>query len=174
MKTTICLNNWSVGIILCHVRRGRMISAVLLLTFWTGASADVLYDGTGNMVLQSGITGGGHIAIAGGYTLVGAINGASGPVSTLPSGYALFHGIPGPLWSEDEDEGEGENDDFHPGDVNFDSRMVLGEAIAYLAGWQQGSNPIAYAIRAAYLWQNGERYAYDPGASPPLCWILAP
>ncbi|OQB28995.1 MAG: hypothetical protein BWY09_03105 [Candidatus Hydrogenedentes bacterium ADurb.Bin179] len=48
----------------------------------------------------------------------------------------------------------------------------MGEAIAYLAGWQQGSNPIGHAIRGAYLWQNGERYGYDPSAQPPLCWIL--
>ncbi|OQB42712.1 MAG: putative outer membrane protein pmp6 precursor [Candidatus Hydrogenedentes bacterium ADurb.Bin179] len=62
----------------------------------------------------------------------------------------------------------------HPADLNEDFRIVLGEAIGYLAGWQQGSNPIAYAIRAAYLWQNGEQYAYDANGTPPLCWILQP
>ncbi len=62
----------------------------------------------------------------------------------------------------------------HPADINTDFRMVLGEAIAYLAGWQTGSNPIAYAIRAAYLWQNGEAYTYDSEVSPPLCWVLLP
>ncbi len=69
---------------------------------------------------------------------------------------------------------EGENELPHPGDLNEDFRLVLSEAIAYLAGWQQGSNPIAYAIRAAYLWQNGENYLYDPAAAPPLCWTLLP
>ena len=50
--------------------------------------------------------------------------------------------------------------------------MVIQEAIAYLAGWQQGANPMAYAIRAAYLWQNGEDYVYDAAQEPPLCWML--
>ncbi len=58
----------------------------------------------------------------------------------------------------------------HPADVNKDFRMIMSEAIAYLAGWQQGSNPMAYAIRAAYLWQNGEYYVYYPEILPPLCW----
>ncbi|OQC03963.1 MAG: hypothetical protein BWX80_02638 [Candidatus Hydrogenedentes bacterium ADurb.Bin101] len=62
----------------------------------------------------------------------------------------------------------------HPADTNVDFRIVLGEAIGYLTGWQQGTNPIGYAIRAAYLWQNGEHYVYDGGAAPPLCWVLAP
>jgi len=30
------------------------------------------------------------------------------------------------------------------------------------------------AIRAAFIWQNGQHYAYDPQAAPPMCWILAP
>ncbi len=60
----------------------------------------------------------------------------------------------------------------HPADLNNDLRMVMSEAITYLAGWQQGGNPIGYAIRAAYLWQNGERYTYDSRVAPPLCWIL--
>ena len=47
----------------------------------------------------------------------------------------------------------------------------MSEAIAYLAGWQQGSNPMAYAIRAAYIWQNGEQYMYDDTLPPPMCWI---
>lgn len=70
-----------------------------------------------------------------------------------------------------EGEGEGET---HPADMNTDWRMVMSEAVAYLAGWQQGSNPMNYAIRAAYLWQNGEQYAYDAGQVPSMCWILAP
>ncbi len=69
---------------------------------------------------------------------------------------------------------EGEGDLPHPGDLNTDWRITISEAIAYLAGWQQGGNPIGYAIRAAYLWQNGEQYIYDPNSTPPLCWILLP
>ncbi len=62
----------------------------------------------------------------------------------------------------------------HPADLNADFQLVLSEAIAYLTGWQQGTNPIGYAIRAAYLWQNGEHYVYDGGEEAPLCWVLAP
>ena len=69
---------------------------------------------------------------------------------------------------------EGEPLSVHPGDLDSDWRLVMGEAIAYLAGWQQGGNPMAYAIRAAYLWQNGEHYTYVSGIDPPLCWILEP
>ncbi|OQC07175.1 MAG: Serine/threonine-protein kinase pkn1 [Candidatus Hydrogenedentes bacterium ADurb.Bin101] len=61
----------------------------------------------------------------------------------------------------------------HPADANENWRLVMGEAIAYLAGWQQGDNPIGYAIRAAYLWQNGEWYAYNSAQEPPVCWELA-
>ncbi len=60
----------------------------------------------------------------------------------------------------------------HPADGNTDWRLVLSEAIAYLSGWQQGGNPMAYAIRAAYLWQNGEWYHYDAEMSAPMCWVL--
>jgi len=70
-------------------------------------------------------------------------------------------------------EAKAEEASVHPGDINTDWRMVLSEAIAYLAGWQQGSNPIGHAIRAAYLWQNGKAYAYDAGQTLPLCWVLA-
>ena len=69
-------------------------------------------------------------------------------------------------------EAKAEEASVHPGDVNTDWRMVLSEAIAYLTGWQGGSNPMSYAIRAAYLWQNGEMYHYDAGESVPLCWAL--
>jgi len=60
----------------------------------------------------------------------------------------------------------------HPADTNTDWRIGLSEAIAYLAGWQQGGNPMADSIRAAYLWQNGEAYRYDTGQAPPMCWVL--
>ncbi|HOC67285.1 MAG TPA: S8 family serine peptidase [Candidatus Hydrogenedentes bacterium] len=62
----------------------------------------------------------------------------------------------------------------HPADLNEDFLIVMSEAIAYLAGWQQGTNPIGYAIRAAYLWQNGEWYLYNGSLTPPTCWELAP
>ncbi|HOC71027.1 MAG TPA: formylglycine-generating enzyme family protein, partial [Candidatus Hydrogenedentes bacterium] len=75
---------------------------------------------------------------------------------------------------EGETPAEGETPIPHPADLNLDYRMVIGEAIAYLAGWQQGANPLAYAIRAAYLWQNGEDYVYDAAQDPPLCWVLDP
>jgi len=60
----------------------------------------------------------------------------------------------------------------NPTDADDDWRITMGEAIAYLAGWQQGDNPIGYAIRAAYIWQNGEQYVYMPIVVPPLCWVL--
>lgn len=63
---------------------------------------------------------------------------------------------------------------FHPGDADRNFRIALGEAITYLAGWQQGSNPLDCAIRAAYLWQNGEAYVYDDREAPPSCWMLTP
>lgn len=63
---------------------------------------------------------------------------------------------------------------FHAGDVDRNFRIGLSEAITYLAGWQQGSNPLDCAIRAAYLWQNGEAYVYDDRETPPACWIVTP
>ena len=72
-----------------------------------------------------------------------------------------------------EGENEGEPPFVeHPADANGDGRMTMGEAIAYLACWQQGSCLMSYAIRAAYLWQNGEGYAYNGSLEPPLCWEL--
>jgi len=32
----------------------------------------------------------------------------------------------------------------------------------------------AYVLRAAYLWQNGERYPCEAGQEPPLCWAVDP
>ncbi len=69
-------------------------------------------------------------------------------------------------------EAKAEEVSIHPADINEDWQLVMSEAIAYLAGWQSGSNPMAYAIRAAYLWQNGEIYHYDAAQDPPLCWAL--
>ncbi|HOC71145.1 MAG TPA: hypothetical protein PKO23_20265, partial [Candidatus Hydrogenedentes bacterium] len=80
------------------------------------------------------------------------------------------------LWPENPDEGEGEGTlpVPHPADSNKDFRIELSEAINYLSGWQQGANPMAYAIRAAYIWQKGELYRYDAEQAPPMCWVLAP
>ncbi|OQC00846.1 MAG: Serine/threonine-protein kinase PK-1 [Candidatus Hydrogenedentes bacterium ADurb.Bin101] len=64
----------------------------------------------------------------------------------------------------------GELSPYHPADVNTNWRLVMSEAISYLTGWQQGTNPMAFAIRAAYLWQAGEFYSYDPSLNLPLCW----
>jgi len=74
---------------------------------------------------------------------------------------------------EGEIPAEGEMPVPHPGDVNENWSISMSEAIAYLAGWQQGGNPMEYAIRVAYLWQNGEGYIYNSGLSAPLCWELA-
>ncbi len=80
-----------------------------------------------------------------------------------------------PVEGEEPVEGEDEPVELvHPADINADWHLVISEAIAYLAGWQQGANPIGYAIRAAYLWQNGEHYYYDGMETPPLCWIPVP
>ncbi len=73
-----------------------------------------------------------------------------------------------------EDAVEGEQQLPHAADLNADWRLDISETIAYLFGWQQGGNSIAWAIRAAYLWQNGERYTYDELQAPPLCWTLTP
>ncbi|MBP7869820.1 MAG: hypothetical protein KA031_03920 [Candidatus Hydrogenedentes bacterium] len=73
-----------------------------------------------------------------------------------------------------QEENEGEpSPQYHPGDLDGNGRFIMGEALAYLAGWQQGVYPMSYAIRGVYLWQNGEMYGYDPGRMPPLCWDLA-
>ena len=71
-------------------------------------------------------------------------------------------------------EAKAEEVSVHPADINEDWQLVMSEAIAYLAGWQGGSNPMSYAIRATYIWQNGEGYHYDAGESAPLCWALGP
>ena len=59
----------------------------------------------------------------------------------------------------------------HPGDSNSDWNMIRSEAVGYIAGWQQGTNPMNYAIRGAYLWQNGEEYHRLPDAQEPMCWV---
>ncbi len=91
-----------------------------------------------------------------------------------PTGQETEISLGSVFFTPNPDEGEGEMDNFHPADINKDWRIIMSEAIAYLAGWQQGGNPMAYAIRAAYIWQKGEQYLYDGSAVPPMCWILAP
>lgn len=61
----------------------------------------------------------------------------------------------------------------HPADQNADFFATLGEVIAYLSGWQQGANPMNYAIRGAFIWQNGEQYTYNADLAPPVCWVLS-
>ena len=61
----------------------------------------------------------------------------------------------------------------HPADTNADWRLVMDEMVPYIGGWQQGDNPIDYAIRGASIWQSGEYYDYDPHQQCPLCWVLA-
>ncbi len=57
-----------------------------------------------------------------------------------------------------------------PADKNMDWRITISEAISYLSGWQQGANPISLAIRAAFIWQNGEDYTINCALTEPLCW----
>jgi len=97
----------------------------------------------------------------------GVNDGAEVTAGTDPTDPSSF-----PSTLEGESEGEGEVVVPFAADTNADWRIVMSEAIGYLAGWQQGSNPLAYAIRAAYIWQKGERYTYDAGQTPPLCWTL--
>jgi len=65
---------------------------------------------------------------------------------------------------------EGETTLYHPADADTDWRLLMSETISYLAGWQQGTNPMPYAIRAVYIWQVGEFYSFDSSLEAPLCW----
>jgi uncharacterized repeat protein (TIGR02543 family) len=62
---------------------------------------------------------------------------------------------------------------YHPGDLNQDYRMAMDEAIAYLSGWQLGTNPMNYAIRGAYLWQRGPAYQNNMTAVEPMNWEVS-
>ena len=112
------------------------------------------------------LSGGGGVCVSGANSIQDAVGQSVGAVSDS----ATFHIEGGFIVTP----GGATGDMVHPADVNEDWHLVLSEAIAYLAGWQQGSNPIAYAIRAAYLWQNGEHYQYNAEETPPLCWELVP
>ena len=101
-------------------------------------------------------------------------------VAAVPGGRCyvaehIFMTIVQHLWPESPEEGEGEGPlpVPHPADSSEDFRIELSEAINYLAGWQLGGNSMAYAIRAAYIWQKGEYYSYDAEQAPPMCWVLA-
>ena len=106
-----------------------------------------------------------HLGMASTDGLVGISQGNGMPVDFVESDLSAYTGCLG------EGEGEGENIPI-PADLNMDWRVGISEAIAYLTGWQQGVNPINYAIRAAYIWKNGEQYVYDPQTAPPLCWVV--
>lgn len=69
----------------------------------------------------------------------------------------------------------------HPADLDpADDRLAVGELTGYAAAWKQGMewatgpNPIpaSHVTRAAFLWQRGEAYRFDPAAGPaPLWWV---
>lgn len=61
---------------------------------------------------------------------------------------------------------------YHPADIDKDNQITMNEAISYVYGWQLGTNDIDFAIRVAFLWQNGEFYRYEPAiTSCPNCWV---
>lgn len=61
---------------------------------------------------------------------------------------------------------------FMPADTNQDNLITMSEAITYVYNWQAtGTIPMDYAIRAAYLWQHGEAYHYDPLVPCPACFV---
>ena len=83
---------------------GRELGFVLILSllvlFGTYAGANVLTDPSGNTLSQYAVTSGGNVATGGGgYTLTSAVGLISGPVSATTTGDALFHGVPGPLFT---------------------------------------------------------------------------
>ncbi|OQC07850.1 MAG: IPT/TIG domain protein [Candidatus Hydrogenedentes bacterium ADurb.Bin101] len=71
----------------------------------------------------------------------------------------------------DTPQNEGET---HPADLDKDWFLKMEEATAYLTGWQLGVNPMAYAIRAAYLWQKAGFYKSNADEAPPQCWVVLP
>lgn len=150
-----------------HFRSARcrlhLTGILALLTFCGAATGQVSehYD-----LHWSVLSGGGGVRASAASGLHDALGQSMGAVSNSAA-YRIEGGF---IVSSDGESG----DMVHPADLNADWRLTLGETIAYLAGWQQGSNPIGYAIRAAFLWQNGERYLYNAEETPPLCWELTP
>ncbi len=162
------------------VRSGAtLISGALVALSPGGYEATTSFAGTFNFTdLPVGdyaitVTADGYEPWSGSKTIVSGINLQDVELTAIVEEGEPEGEIEGEPEGELEGEPEGEEDILHPADLNGDWRIVLSEAIAYLSGWQQGSNPLGYAIRAAYLWQNGELYAYDPSASAPMCWVLA-
>ena len=86
-----------------------------------------------------------------------------------PTFFMMFGAVDSPAKNGIEGEAP---PSYHPADGNENWHLSMSEAIAYLAGWQQGSNPMAYAIRAACLWQSGESYSHNAEETPPLCWTF--
>ncbi len=162
------------------VRSGAtLISGALVALSPGGYEATTSFAGTFNFTdLPVGdyaitVTAAGYEPWSGSKTIVSGINLQDVELTAIVEEGEPEGEMEGEPEGELEGEPEGEEDLLHPADLNGDWRIVLSEAIAYLSGWQQGSNPLGYAIRAAYLWQNGELYAYDPSASAPMCWVLA-
>ncbi len=119
----------------------------------------------------------GMVVLASAAPASGFSGGAGTEAGPYPIGnvddQAKLSAAPGyvPLSGEGGKESEGELLIPHPADLNIDFRIVMSEAIAYLAGWQQGVNVMSHAIRAAYLWQQWEYYTYFPDELAPECWV---
>ncbi len=96
-----------------------------------------------------------------GYTVGGA-----GGTHTV-AGRVNFNAISAPISGPDKIT----LGNAHPADTNADWAMDITETITYLVGWQQGRNPMGYAIRAVYLWQHGEEYERIDGVDEPTCWV---
>ena len=109
-----------------------------------------------------------------GYTAAEYVAAALDPLQEPPLEEGEGEPVEGEVVEGEVVEGESGEDVPHPADLNVDWSIVMSEAIAYLSGWQGGIYPMTNAIRAAFIWQNGQHYAYDPQAAPPMCWILAP
>jgi len=70
---------------------------------------------------------------------------------------------------------------YHPADINpSDWKISIDEVTAYGGAWRRGTTwsvppnpiPIDYVTRAAFLWQNGEKYHEDATVTtPPLWWV---
>lgn len=122
---------------------------------WNATTRKITWYGTGSTAVTLGY----------------AVSGDQGEY--MVSGMASFDGVDTPVTGPSVITIGG----THPADTNRDWRISMSEAIAYLAGWQRGQNPMNFAIRAAYIWQNGEEYRRQDNVAEPLCWVpvhLAP
>jgi len=116
---------------------------------WNSSTRKITWYGTGDSPATLGYTVSGD---EGTYTVAGTVNFDGGANQTVTGPATITIAA------------------THPADLNRNWSMVMSEAIGYAAGWQQGANPMAYAIRALYLWQNGEAYHREAGAEP-MCWV---